>query len=141
MNPTSSCGKFRGGRTEIPASIVVIDDEPLVRWSLVAGLREAGFDAVPSATLEESSGRGQRAPDIVLVDVRLGGRDPENLMKRIRSFAPGCRILLLAVEGQEVPLSGWSDVDVIRKPFDLAAVVRRVEHALACPPHDVKMAV
>jgi DNA-binding response OmpR family regulator len=141
MNPTCSCGKFRGGRAEIPASIVVIDDEPLVRWSLVAGLRQAGFDAVPAATLEESCGRGQRTADIVLVDVRLWGRDPQNLIEQLRSFAPGCRILLLAVEGQDLPLSGWSDVDVIRKPFDLAAVVRRVEHALACPPHDVKIAV
>jgi len=141
MISTCSCGDFCEGRAEIPARIIVIDDEPLVSWSLVAGLRHAGFDAVPAATLEEACGREQRAPDIVLVDVRLGGRDPEKLMEQMRAFAPGCRILLLAVEGQDVPLSGSRDADVIRKPFDLSAVIRRVEEALASPPHDVKMAV
>jgi DNA-binding NtrC family response regulator len=141
MIPFCSSGKFREGRPEIPARVVVIDDEPLVRWSLVAGLRHAGFDAVPAASPEASRGCGQRAPDVVLVDVRFGGRDPQNLIEQIRSRAPGCRILVLAVEGQEVPLPGWSDVDVIRKPFDLAAVVWRVERALESRPGDVTMAV
>jgi DNA-binding response OmpR family regulator len=140
MISTCSCGDFCEGRAEIPARIIVIDDEPLVRWSLVAGLRHAGFDARPAATLEESSRRGQRVPDMALVEVRLG-RGPENLMERIRSFAPCCRILLLAVEGQDVPLPGCRELDVIRKPFDLSAVIRRVEEALASPPHGVKMAV
>ena len=141
MIPICSSGKFRDGGAEIPARIVVIDDEPLVRWSIVAGLRHGGFDAVPAATPEEACGRGRGAADVVLVDVRLGGRDPQQVVEQIRSSWPGCRILLLAVEGQDVPLPEWSDVDVIRKPFDLTAVVRRVEHALTCPPHDVKMAV
>ena len=141
MTRTCSSGKFPSTRAEIHPSVVVIDDEPLVRWSLVAGLRHAGFDAVPAATPEEAWGAGPSAPDVVLLDVRLWGRDTQRLLEEVRSLSPRCRILLLAVEGQDVTLSGWNDVDVIRKPFDLNGVVRRVEEVLACPPPDVRMVV
>jgi DNA-binding response OmpR family regulator len=120
---------------------VVIDDEPLVRWALVAGLRHAGFDASGAAGPEEAWRPGYGAPDVVLLDVQLWGRDPQHLFDQVRAVAPKSRILLLAVEGQEVPLPGWQDVDVIRKPFDLNAVVRRVEEVLSCPRHDVRMAM
>jgi DNA-binding response OmpR family regulator len=121
--------------------VVVIDDEPLVRWSLVAGLRHAGFDAVGAASPEEARRPGYGAPDVVLLDVQLWGRDPQHLLDEVRALSSKSRILLLAVEGQDVPLRGWNDVDVIRKPFDLNAVVRRVEAVLACPQHDVRIAI
>ena len=141
MTFTSSCGKFPEVRAEIHPRVLVIDEEPLVRWSLVAGLRHAGFDAVPAATPEEARALGLPSPDVVLLDVRLWGKDPQHLVDEIRSICTRCRLLLLAVEGQEVPVPDWKDVDVIRKPFDLNVVVRRVAEVLASPRHGVRMAV
>ena len=140
MPPTCSSGKFSRDRAGISPKVAVIDDEPLVRWSLVAGLRHAGFDAGSAPDPREACA-GHIPPDVVLLDVNLWGRSLQDLLDEIRSLAPQCRILLLAVEGQHVPLPGWQDADVIRKPFDLNAVVRRVEDVLACPRHDVRMAV
>ena len=141
MGLNCACGKISRCVAEIHARVLVIDDEPLVRWSIVAGLRHAGIAAFAAADLEEARRLAHLPPDLTLLDLRLWGTDPRKLLDDVRGIAPDARILILAVEGQELPLSAWNDVDVIRKPFDLDQVVRRVQEALTCPPHDVRMAV
>jgi DNA-binding response OmpR family regulator len=140
MHSSCLCGRFPIVRAEIHGRVLVVDDEPLVRWALVAGLRHAGFDAAGAAGPEEAE-KLAPPPDLILLDVGLWGRDPLHVLEAIRSIAPLARILLLAVEGQAVPVPAWQDVDVIRKPFDLDAVVRRVGTTLACQSHGVRMAV
>ena len=136
-----SSAKIHVTGAEIPPRVLVIDGEPLVRWSLVAGLRHAGFDAVSAGTAENARALAREAspPLVVLLDVGLWGVDPRELLASIRHSAPGCRVLLLAVEGQDV--CAMDDVEVIRKPFDLHAVVVRVIAALPYPAHGAKLAV
>lgn len=142
MMSTCSCGKIPATRAKIPSRVLVVDDEPLVRWSLVAGLRHAGLDAVPAGTPEEARAvaRQYPVPEVVLLDHGLWGVDPRTLLEEIRSAAPQARILILAVEGRDLTPCG-DNVDVVRKPFDLHAVVRRVQAALTCPTHGEKLAV
>ena len=140
MISTWSSGKIRNG-AEICPRVLVIDGEPLVRWSLVAGLRHAGFDAVSAGTREDALALAREAPQpvVVLLDIGLWGVEAGELLTAIRHGAPCCRVLLLAVEGQEVP--PLDEVNVIRKPFDLHAVVARVRAALPYSRHDAKLAV
>jgi DNA-binding NtrC family response regulator len=143
MMPSCSCGRFPPGRGEIPPRVLVIDDEPLVRWSLAAGLQLAGFDAV--AVADESETRRLAAlfplPAVVLLDVSLWKADARQLLEDIRRLSPNCRFLILAVAGQTVALPPWDGVEVIRKPFDLDEVVRLVASAVRCPAHSAKIAV
>jgi two-component system response regulator AtoC len=141
MISTWSGGKIHGIGGEILPRVLVIDDEPLVRWSLVAGLRHAGFDAVSAGTPEDALGLAGEAPVpmIVLLDIGLWGIDVRELLAGIRRRAPDCRVFLLVVEGQEAPV--FDDVEVIRKPFDLHAVVARVRAALPYTAHGAKLAV
>ena len=143
MTPSCSCGKFPATRAKIPSRVLVIDDEPLVRWSLIAGLRHAGFDAVAAGTPDEARAfmRQLPAPDVVLLDIGLWGVDSDALLEEIRSAVPNARILMLAVEGRDVAPSSGKEVEVVRKPFDLYAVVGRVESALTCPTHGERFAV
>jgi DNA-binding response OmpR family regulator len=141
MSSTRSGGKFHVSGGEIVPRVLVVDDEPLVRWALVAGLRHAGFDAVSAGTAEDARALAHEAPPplVALLDVGLWRVDPRELLATIRHNAPGCRVLLLAVEGQDVP--AMDDVEVIRKPFDLHAVVGRVRAALPYSAHGAKLAV
>ena len=142
MKSTCSCGKFPATRAKNLSRVLVIDDEPLVRWSLVAGLRHAGIDAVAAGAPEEARAiTRQVPPDVVLLDISLWGVDTRRLCEEIRLAAPASHIMLLAVEGQDVLPPAWDAVDVIRKPFDLNAVVSRVEQVLSCPAHGAKLAV
>jgi DNA-binding NtrC family response regulator len=114
--------------------VLVVDDEPLVRWSLTTGLRLAGFDAVPAADVSETLAQAALPPRpaVVLLDVSLWNADPRQVLAEIRSIAPDCRFLILAVEGQAVALPPWDNVSVVRKPFDLDEVVRLVEDIIPC---------
>jgi DNA-binding response OmpR family regulator len=141
MDTTCSCGKVPARLAKIPPRVLVVDDEPLVRWSLAAGLRAAGFEALPVADAEEALGLARSAPpDVVLFDIRLWNTDPGRLLADLREAAPACRFLILAVTGQEIPYARFEGVDVIRKPYDLHDVVRTVE-ATVCAVHRMKSAV
>jgi DNA-binding response OmpR family regulator len=121
--------------------VLVVDNEPLIRWSLTAGLRLAGFDAVSAADAFEARtlARQHPPPDVVLLDARLWDADPRQLLEEIRGISPLCRFLILAVAGREVTLPVGANVAVIGKPFDLHDVVhvvraeltRAVEDAIA----------
>ena len=143
MLPTPSGGGFPAAGAKSSPRILVIDNEPLVRWSLTTGLRLAGFDASSAADATEARALARQGsrPDVVLLDARLWGADPQDLLDEIRSMAPQCRFLILTVAGQDVCLSSWDAVTVIRKPFDLDEVVRRVGAVLTCTPREGLLAV
>jgi DNA-binding response OmpR family regulator len=139
MNSTTCCGKSPIVRAEIHPVVLVIDDEPLVRWALVTGLRHAGIEAVGVAGPEEARWLRMSSSAIVLLDGHLHGRDASRVLEEVRAIAPASRVLLLVVEGRDLPIAGWREADVIRKPFDLNRVIRRVAELIG--RQSVRMAV
>lgn len=136
MVPSSHSEKVPTGRAEIPARVLIIDDEPLIRWSLSAGLRLDGFDAVTAASAEEARALAGQwpSPDVVLLDLRLYDTDVCALIEDLRRAAPGCRFLVLTTSEKDAQRCGIQGVTVITKPFDLAEVVRLVHAAVAATP-------
>jgi two-component system KDP operon response regulator KdpE len=112
-------------RGQVPSRVLVVDPEPLVRWSICVALAAAGFDAESAATAEEArvavaAGEG---PRVVLLDV-LPNAQPQPLMDQIRAINPDTRFAVLTTARQGSPaLQPLADVQVIEKPFDLAALV------------------
>ncbi len=114
------------------ATVLVVDDEPIVRDIAVRYLERAGY-----ATQEAEDGRTARRlleqdpPDLVVLDVMLPGIDGLELCRwiRARSELP---VIMLTARGEEadriVGLELGAD-DYITKPFsprELAARVRTV---------------
>ena len=143
MMPIGTGGKDFASRVEITPRVLVIDDESLVRWSLTTGLRAAGFDAVAAADGSEARAIARQfpRPDVVLLDVHLWDGNPRQLLDDIQALAPRCRFLILVVPGRDVVLPSWNNVDIIRKPFDLPAVIHAVEVAVRHPPVSGRIAV
>ena len=133
MMPLSRCGKVPTLRAKLPARVLIIDDELLVRWSLSTGLRLAGFDAVTASSSAEALTLARQAPhpDIALLDSRLYGSDPAVLLEDLRLAAPLCRFVILTTSMHEMPVPPWNGITVITKPFDLVDVVRVVTANLA----------
>jgi DNA-binding response OmpR family regulator len=113
-------------------TVLVVDDEPIVRDVVVRYLRRDGF-----ATLEAGDGDGARrlieahVPSLVVLDVMLPGTDGLDLCRwiRARSDLP---VILLTARADEadriVGLELGAD-DYVTKPFsprELAARVRTV---------------
>ena len=114
------------------ATVLVVDDEPIVRDVVVRYLERAGY-----ATLEAGDGNGARAlveresPDLVVLDVMLPGTDGLELCRWIRSRSE-LPVIMLTARGEEadriVGLELGAD-DYVTKPFsprELAARVRTV---------------
>jgi len=113
-------------------TILVVDDEPIVREVVVRYLQRDGF-----TTLEACDGDDARAllegssPDLVVLDVMLPGTDGLELCRWIRSRSE-LPVILLTARGEEadriVGLELGAD-DYVTKPFsprELAARVRTV---------------
>jgi DNA-binding response OmpR family regulator len=120
------------GRAAPVTTILVVDDEPIVRDVVVRYLQRDGY-----ATLESGDGDHARellersTPDLVVLDVMLPGADGLELCRwiRARSELP---VILLTARGEEadkiVGLELGAD-DYVTKPFsprELAARVRTV---------------
>ena len=113
-------------------TVLVVDDEPIVREVVVSYLRREGF-----RTLEAGDGIGAREllerdpPNLVVLDLMLPGMDGLELCRwiRARSSLP---VIMLTARGEEadriVGLELGAD-DYVTKPFsprELAARVRTV---------------
>jgi DNA-binding response OmpR family regulator len=114
------------------ATVLVVDDEPIVRDVVVRYLAREGH-----LTLEAGDGEGARerieeaAPDLVVLDVMLPGTDGLELCRWIRSRSE-LPVIMLTARGEEadriVGLELGAD-DYVTKPFsprELAARVRSV---------------
>jgi DNA-binding response OmpR family regulator len=120
-------------------TVLVVDDEPIVREVVVRYLRREGY-----RTLEAADGERAREllehdpPNLVVLDVMLPGTDGLSLCRwiRARSELP---VILLTARGEEadriVGLELGAD-DYVTKPFsprELAARVRTVLRRAAPP--------
>jgi len=114
------------------ATVLVVDDEPIVREVVVRYLEREGY-----ATLEADHGDRARellersSPDLVVLDVMLPGTDGLDLCRWIRSRSE-LPVIMLTARGEEadriVGLELGAD-DYVTKPFsprELAARVRSV---------------
>src|SRR5690349_16496271 len=121
------------------STILVVDDEPIVRDVVVRYLRRDGFATLEAATGEEALAVFEReAPSLVVLDVMLPGVDGLELCRRIRASSD-LPIVLLTARGDEadriVGLELGAD-DYVTKPFsprELAIRVRNVLKRSAAP--------
>jgi two-component system nitrogen regulation response regulator GlnG len=115
--------------------ILIIDDEPAIGWSLRELLTDEGH-AVEVASSAEAALEtcGRFAPEAMLVDVRLPGRDGLTALPDLRAAAPGAAIVVMTAFGDldtAVRAVAAGAFDYLVKPFDLASVSQVVSRALA----------
>lgn len=76
--------------------ILVVDDEPLVAHTLGLIFRQSGFDAVSVLSADQAVESFRAiAPDLVLCDIDMPGRDGISLMHDLGRELPQCPILVL----------------------------------------------
>ena len=81
-------------------TILVIDDEKLIRWSLRRDLEKSGYSVCEAESAEE----GLRAvrehkPDLVLLDYRLPGRSGLDVLPEIKGCDPEIQVILMSAHG------------------------------------------
>ena len=116
-----------------PLNVLVVDDEPLIRWSLLTGLSRRGHlvtEAADGATalklLSDAPGQFQ----VVLLDYRLPDRQDLSLLRDIRQVCPNCTVIMMTAFADQHMRTEAVSIGakaVIDKPFQVAAVVSMVE--------------
>ena len=120
--------------TRMTASkILVVEDSDAIRISVATVLRAQGY-----VVTERSDGQdleavlGQTAPDVVVLDVMLPGRDGFDLLEAIRRTGDAAVIMLTARDttADRVRGLGAGADDYLVKPFAMAELVARIKAVL-----------
>lgn len=114
--------------------ILVVDDEPDLRDILQCNLEAAGYEVDTAASAEEALPLMSAPPDLLLLDVMMGGMSGFALAKLLRE-EQGVKvpiIFLTAKDTEDDLLQGFSvgADDYISKPFSLQEVLARVRAVL-----------
>jgi DNA-binding NtrC family response regulator len=118
------------------ASILIVDDESLIRWSLAQSLEAEGFQVVEAASAREALAWLDKDGDIgvVLLDLKLPDSRDLGLLRTLRRRAPGWRIILMTAHGTSEILDEAVRAGAFRalgKPFDMGYMVDVVRDAIA----------
>jgi DNA-binding NtrC family response regulator len=117
-------------------SVLVVDDEELIRWSLAQTLEAAGYEVLEAGTARETLERVNDGADIsvVLLDLKLPDSSDLSLLRVLHQRAPQCRIILMTAHGTAEIMDEALDAGAFRalgKPFDMSRMVGIVKEAAA----------
>ena len=121
-------------KTRAALRVLVVDDEPLIRWSVTETLTERGFEVVETGDARgarSAVGDGQ-AFDVVLLDYRLPDSDDLSLLASIRSSAPRAQVIMMTAFGRPDMVRGALELgayQVVNKPFEMQAIADLVAQA------------
>jgi DNA-binding NtrC family response regulator len=115
-------------------SLLVVDDDAVVREALVEALVEAGYDVRAADDGARAVALiAERAPDVVLSDVRMPGMDGLELLALLRERAPEVPVLMMtAFDDMPTVVAAMREgaTDFLVKPLDLHELRTRVSRAI-----------
>src|SRR5262249_35181651 len=108
--------------------VLVVDDESLVRWSLVETLLGHGYEVAEAvdgrSAIGALSGEGDPVEG-VLLDLRLPDCNDLHVLSKVRQLVPGASIILMTAYGTADLLDDALRIGayvVLHKPFDLNGI-------------------
>jgi len=111
-----------------PSSILLIDDDAEVRYSLARVLTTQGYTMSEAGSGEAGVAAVKKgpAPDLIFLDIRMGGMGGIEALQHIRSSNPKQLVILMTAFGTAqtaIEAMKYGAFDYIMKPFDPAKVL------------------
>jgi len=131
MHPSlggASPGRRRRG--EVVKTVLVVDDEYLLRWALNEGLKDRYRILIAGSVDEALKVLDAEPVDAVLTDIRMPLRSGVELVKRIRGERPDVKVFVMSAVGSDDDMRDCYDCDVeavLRKPLEIPLIRRMLE--------------
>ncbi len=116
-------------------TVLVVDDEVLIRWSLSERLKLSGYDVVEAATgAEAMAAVSAGVIDAILLDIKLPDADGLSLLGRFKTDLPEVPVVMITAHGTDEMAAvakrrgAWG---FVHKPFDVEEIATLVDKALA----------
>jgi DNA-binding NtrC family response regulator len=117
------------------ATILVVDDDTEIRYSLSRVLSSRGYQVTEAPSGEQGVALVKKGPppDLVLLDIRMGGIGGIEALQLIRSANPRQLVILMTAFGTAqtaIEAMKYGAFDYMMKPFDPQKVLALTEAAL-----------
>ena len=113
---------------------LIVDDEELVRRSLVLLLKHVGLEASEATSVAEARQKlAEMQFDLVLLDLNMPGEPGIVLLSELRPSIPQTAVIVVTANSdavQAVSALKQGAYDYIFKPFEVAALLESVRQAL-----------
>jgi len=114
--------------------ILIIDDDSEIRYSLSRVLSSRKYQVIEAASGEQGIVIVKKSPpDLVFLDIRMGGMSGIEALQHIRSANPKQLVVLMTAFGTAqtaIEAMKYGAFDYIMKPFDPQKVLTLAENAL-----------
>ena len=125
-------------QTVAPGEILVVDDDPFIRTLLRIFLFREGHEVAEAGNGDEALKTvAASAPDLVLCDLFMPGRDGSETIREVARLCPGVPVLAMSgdAEGRLDPqplIVPFGASAVLRKPFGRRELLAAVKRFLTC---------
>jgi DNA-binding NtrC family response regulator len=117
-------------------SVLIVDGEALMRWSLGERLRAEGYDVLQAGTGGDALDQLPQGVDLVVLDLNLPDADGLWVLRQIKGFDPRIAVLIISACSTcdtAVDAARLGALGVTSKPFGLDHIVAIIDHALGVP--------
>jgi DNA-binding NtrC family response regulator len=114
-------------------TVLIVDDESLLRWSLRERLAQEGYTILEAGTASDALSQASTGVDLILLDFKLPDGDGLTILRQVKEQTPDTLVILMtafstvenAVEAMKLGAYHY-----VNKPFNIEEVVLLVEKAL-----------
>jgi CheY-like chemotaxis protein len=123
------------GTDLVVSTILLVDDEPGVRFAVTEVLCDRGYRVICAASGAQALTLLDGV-DVVITDLSMPGMDGLELVSQIAARVPALPVILLTAHGSEHLVriaSSRGACGCLSKPFDIDDIARVIERARALP--------
>lgn len=109
----------------MPATVLVVEDNALLRDVMALALESAGYSATLTSGAEAAALACSARPDLILLDLGMPDLGGAEVYRRLRSDERTAYIPIIAMTGRPIPDDMRVD-DLLAKPFTMQLLLHKV---------------